>query len=252
MQKKQEAAQTIQRRIKDKNSLKIQYKIQLNEEQKEAKRAIMDNTITVLTGKAGSGKTQVAILTALDLLFKGSIEKIFITRPMVTREELGFLPGDIQQKLDPILLPIYDCLHNAYDKQRIDKAFQEKEIEIAPIAYMRGRTVQNAILIVDETQNIDDETMKMCLTRIGKNGKIVLCGDIGQIDLKYKSLSGLHFICTLQGKVQGLVVKELKTNHRNEILDSILYEYEKRDEMLAAMKTLKALQTPKTTTEQHY
>jgi phosphate starvation-inducible PhoH-like protein len=230
--------QVIQKRVKQKHSLDIKFHIQLNEEQKEAKRQIYANPITIITGKAGSGKTQLAILTALDLLFKGEIKKIFITRPMVTREELGFLPGDIKEKLEPILLPIYDCLNNATDKAKVDKAFQDKEIEIAPIAFMRGRTIENAILIIDEAQNVDDESMKMCLTRIGKNGKVVVCGDVGQIDLKNKNLSGMYFLASLDGKVEGLKLCELKANHRHPIIESLLKHYDERDAKIQAFRTL--------------
>lgn len=237
--KKPIESQLIQKRVKQKSSMTIKYHIVLNEEQKEAKREIYANPITIITGKAGSGKTQVAIITALDMLFKGDVKKIFITRPMVTREELGFLPGDIKEKLEPILLPIYDCMNNATDREKIDKAFLDKEIEIAPIAFMRGRTIENAILIIDEAQNIDDESMKMCLTRIGKNGKIVICGDVGQIDLKNKALSGMFFIASLDGKVNGLKLCNLKANHRNPIVEELLEQYDNRDAALANYKIIK-------------
>lgn len=236
--KKPAETQAIQKRVKNKSSMTIQYNIQLNEEQKEAKRMILADPITILTGKAGSGKTQTGIITALDLLFKGEIKKIFITRPMVTREELGFLPGDINEKLEPILLPIYDCMNNATDKDKIKKAFEDKEIEIAPVAFMRGRTIENAVLIIDEAQNVDDESMKMCLTRIGKNGKIIVCGDVGQIDLKNKNLSGMHFLASLAGKVQGLAVCELKSNHRHPIIEELLKYYDERDAKIHAVRTL--------------
>ncbi|MEO6305751.1 MAG: PhoH family protein [Bacteroidia bacterium] len=236
--KKPSETQGIQKRVKNKSSLNIKYNITLNDEQKEAKRKILANPITVITGKAGSGKTQLAILTALDLLFKGEIKKIFITRPLVTREDMGFLPGDIKEKLEPILLPIYDCLNNATDKQKIEQAFFDKEIEIAPIAFMRGRTIENAMLIIDEAQNVDDESMKMCLTRIGKNGKIVICGDVGQIDLKNKNLSGLYFLASLDGKVTGLNVCELKANHRHSIIEELLNHYDARDAEVQALRML--------------
>lgn len=212
----------------------IKFNIELNEEQKDAKRKILNNAITVLTGEAGSGKTLVAVITALDQLFKKEIKKIFITRPLVTREEIGFLPGDIGAKLDPFLIPIYDNLSKCYDDpNKIQKMLESKQIDIAPIAYMRGRTFEDAILIIDEAQNIDDESMKMCLTRIGNNGRIIICGDNKQIDLKKKDLSGFDFICWLVKKHEsennGMAYKFLESNHRHPIVKLILEEYTIRE-----------------------
>lgn len=170
--------------------------------------------------------TQLAVITALDLLFKKEIKKIFITRPTVAREDLGFLPGDISEKLDPFLIPIYDCLNRCYNEEKIKALLASNTIEIAPVAFMRGRTIEDAILILDEAQNIDNESLKMCLTRIGKTGKIVLCGDKAQIDLKKKFLSGLEFIVYISDKVKSMAHVDLKQNHRNEIVDEILKQYE--------------------------
>lgn len=206
----------------------IKFNIELNEEQKEAKRKILNNTITVLTGAAGSGKTLVAVQTALDQLFKKEIKKIYITRPLVTREEIGFLPGDIAHKLDPFLIPIYDNLSKCYDdSNKIQKLLEAEIIEIAPVAYMRGRTFDDSILIIDEAQNIDSESMKMCLTRVGNNGKIIICGDNKQIDLKKKEMSGFDFICYLSNKHEdkGMAYQFLESNHRHPIVKLILEEY---------------------------
>ena len=211
----------------------IKYQIELNEEQKEAKRLILSNQVMVMTGKAGTGKTQVAVITALDLLFKKEIKKIFITRPAVTREEIGFLPGGIEDKLDPFLIPIYDSLEKCVKEgDTIKKLLETKAIDIAPIAYMRGRTIEDAVLIIDEAQNIDHESLKMCLTRIGKTGKIIICGDSAQIDLKAWQASGLDFVADMAHRINGMSFYDLKINHRSPIVDAILREYEERDEQI--------------------
>ena len=222
------------------NQRNISYDVQLNEEQKEAKRTILENTVTILTGKAGSGKTIVAVATALDLYFKKEIKKIYITRPLVTREEIGFLPGDISQKLDPFLIPIYENLKKVYNRgQEVEKLIADKVIDIAPMAYMRGRTFDHSVLIADEFQNCNDEDIKMCLTRIGQNGKIILCGDCGQIDLKSRMDSSYYFLVSLQDKVKGLKVVDLKSNHRHPIVEELLALYEERDARLHQEKTLR-------------
>lgn len=244
-QKNPEETLRIQRKVKKNNA--IGYNIQLSEEQKVAKSKILENKITILTGRAGTGKTLLAIAVGIDLLFKKEIERIFITRPVVTREDIGFLPGGINEKMDPFLIPIYDCLRTVYSNEdEITRFFKEKIIDIAPIAFMRGRTVENAVLIADETQNIDNDGIKMLLTRLGKGGKIILCGDSAQIDLKNKSLSGLNFLTTLCGKIDGLCCIELKDNHRDPIIDEILKHYEIREAEDAKEKLLKTIAFRKT------
>ncbi len=237
--KKAAVTEKIQHEVSNNPKRPIKFNIELNEEQKEAKRKILNNAVTVLTGGAGSGKTLLAVITALDQLFKKEINKIFVTRPLVTREEIGFLPGDIGAKLDPFLIPIYDNLSKCYDDPvKIQKLFETKTIEIAPIAYMRGRTFEDSILIIDEAQNVDDESLKMCLTRIGNNGRIVICGDKDQIDLKKKDLSGFDFISSLAQKHEynGMAYQKLTANHRHPIVKLILEEYAIREEEKARQK----------------
>jgi phosphate starvation-inducible PhoH-like protein len=204
----------------------IKFKINLNDEQKVAKETILQNPITLLRGMAGSGKTLLACQIALDLLFKKDIEKIVITRPTVAREEIGFLPGDIKEKLDPWLSPIYANLYLLYDKERIDKLIADGTIEIVPFAFMRGRTFPNSMVIVDECQNITHGQTELVLGRLGKGGKMVFCGDLSQVDLKSKKDSGIGFFNRLEENVKGVKVISLKTNHRHEIVESILKIYE--------------------------
>jgi phosphate starvation-inducible PhoH-like protein len=175
---------------------------------------------------AGSGKTLLACQIALDLLFRKDIEKIVITRPTVAREEIGFLPGDIKEKLDPWLSPIYANLYLLYDKEKIDKLIADGTIEIVPFAFMRGRTFPDSAVIVDECQNITHGQTELVLGRLGKGGKMIFCGDLSQVDLKSKKDSGIGFFNRLEENVKGVRVITLKTNHRHEIVESILKIYE--------------------------
>jgi phosphate starvation-inducible PhoH-like protein len=217
-----EKVSNLQKR-KPKNPIK--FKLELNEEQKTAKAVIFENPIVLLKGSAGSGKTLVACQTALDMLFKREIERIIITRPTVAKEELGFLPGDLKEKMDPWLAPIYANLYMLYSKESIDKLVQENVIEIAPFAFMRGRTFANSFVIVDECQNITHSQTEMVVGRLGKGGKMVFCGDLTQTDLKNRKDSGISFFTRLEEKVPGVRIITLKTNHRHEIVESILSVY---------------------------
>jgi phosphate starvation-inducible PhoH-like protein len=203
----------------------IKFKISLNEEQKEAKNLILQNPVTVIKGAAGSGKTLLAAQVALDLLFNREIEKIIITRPTVSREDIGFLPGDIREKMDPWLAPIYANLYALYDKEKIDKLVSEGIIEILPFPFMRGRTFLNAFVIVDEAQNVTMSQMEMVLGRLGLNSKIAVCGDTSQIDLKNKKESGFDFLKTIAARIDKVKMVSLKKNHRHEIVPAILDIY---------------------------
>lgn len=203
----------------------IKFKINLNEEQKAAKTLIYENPVVLLRGAAGSGKTLVACQAALDMLFKREIEKIIITRPTVAREEIGFLPGDLKEKMDPWLAPIYANLYLLYDKEKIDKLVTDGDIEIAPFAFMRGRTFAKGFVIVDECQNITHSQTEMVVGRLGKGGKMVFCGDLAQVDLKNKKDSGIGFFNRLEENVKGVKVMTLKQNHRHEIVEPILQIY---------------------------
>jgi len=203
----------------------VKFKIELNEEQKSAKSIIFENPITLLKGMAGSGKTLVACQTALDMFFKREIEKIVITRPTVAKEDIGFLPGDLKEKMDPWLAPIYANLYMLYNKEGIDKMVQEGTIEIVPFAFMRGRTFPNTFVLVDECQNITHGQTEMMLGRLGRGGKMVFCGDLAQIDLKQKKDSGIGFFVRLEENIKGVRIVSLKTNHRHEIVEEVLKIY---------------------------
>lgn len=203
----------------------IKFQLTLNEEQKEAKRLILSNAITVLKGKAGSGKTLVACQAALDMLFTRQIDSIVITRPTVSKEDIGFLPGSLAEKMDPWVSPIYANMYNLYKKEKIDAIIHEGLVEIVPLSFMRGRTFLNSFIIVDEAQNVTHDQMQMVLSRIGINSKMVICGDLRQNDLKVQSSTGFDFLCQLKGKVKEFDIMELQKNHRHSIVDEILREY---------------------------
>jgi len=219
----EQAQQIFKEKRKPKNP--ITFKITLNEEQKTAKQLILENPITLLKGMAGSGKTLVACQVALDMIFKKEVERIIITRPTVAKEDIGFLPGDLKEKMDPWLAPIYANLYMLYDKDKIDKMVKDNIIEIVPFAFMRGRTFPNAFVIVDECQNITHGQTEMMLGRLGRGGKMVFCGDITQTDLKTKKDSGIGFFTRLEENIKGVKVFTLKTNHRHEIVEPILKLY---------------------------
>ena len=203
----------------------IKFNVQLNEEQKAAKQKILDAPITVIKGMAGSGKTLVAAQVALDMLFKGDVEKIIITRPTVSKEEIGFLPGDIKEKMDPWLAPVYHNLYMLYNKTKIDKEVEIGRIEIVPFAFMRGRTFVDSFVIVDEAQNVTHSQMETVIGRLGRGSKMVICGDLAQIDLKDKRETGFSFLSRIEEQVEGFKTASLEYNHRHEIVAPILNVY---------------------------
>lgn len=204
----------------------IKFKIQLNDEQKVAKSVILDSAVSVVTGAAGSGKTLLATATGLDLLFRKEIDKLIITRPAVLAgEDLGFLPGDISEKMDPWLQPIYQNFYNLYDKAKIDKELAEGNIQILPLGYVRGLTFTNTFIIADEVQNLTHSQTEALLGRLGHGSKMVLCGDIAQIDLKSKKTSGLSFLRRVEEQVDGFNFVNLQQNHRHSIVQDILDVY---------------------------
>ena len=203
----------------------INFKIQLNEEQKEAKAKILENTVTLLAGNAGSGKTLLACNIALDGLFRRQYDKVIITRPTVSKEEIGFLPGDLREKMDPWVQPIYQNMFLLYDKVKIEKFIQDGKIEIVPVSFMRGRTFLDSIVIVDEAQNVTHDQMEMIVTRIGKRSKMIVCGDTHQVDLKKKEDSGFKFLYSAAKKIKNMESITLLTNNRDEIVQDLIDYY---------------------------
>ena len=163
-----------------------------SKKQKEYVKALKTSPITMSLGPAGTGKTYLAVAVALSMLLEKKVARIILSRPAVEAgERLGFLPGDMKEKIDPYLRPLYDSLHDLFDYDKIQRKIEYGEIEIAPLAFMRGRTLKNCFAILDEAQNATQIQIKMFLTRIGENSKLVVNGDPSQIDLPNKNQSGL-------------------------------------------------------------
>ena len=201
--------------INEKTEKKIEYIIKTpkksviprSEKQKNYVRALRESDIIISCGPAGTGKTFLAVAVALTMLLDKKIERIILSRPAVEAgERLGFLPGDMREKVDPYLRPLYDSLYDLLDFEKIQKRIEIGDIEIAPLAFMRGRTLKNSFAILDEAQNATDTQIKMFLTRIGENSKIVINGDPSQIDLPNKSLSGLSRSKKLLGHLNEISV----------------------------------------------
>ena len=209
----------------------INFKIPLNEEQKNAKDEILKNTLTILAGRAGSGKTLLAVQVALDGLLRRHFTKIIITRPTVSKEEIGFLPGDLREKMDPWIQPIYQNMYALYDKEKVEKLISDGAIEIVPLAFMRGRTFLDSCIIVDEAQNVTHEQMEMIATRIGLRSKMIVCGDDHQVDLKSRRDSGFRFLYTAGRKIKNMCSITLLKNHRDPIVDDLISLYEEAAEI---------------------
>jgi phosphate starvation-inducible PhoH-like protein len=178
-----------------------------SERQKDYVRALRQSDITISAGPAGTGKTFLAVAVGLTMLLDKKIERIILSRPAVEAgERLGFLPGDMKEKVDPYLRPLYDSLYDLFDYEKIQRMIEIGDIEIAPLAFMRGRTLKNSFAILDEAQNATDTQIKMFLTRIGENSKIVINGDPSQIDLPNKNTSGLNRSKKLLGHLKEISV----------------------------------------------
>jgi len=199
-----------------------------SERQKDYVRALKESDIIISAGPAGTGKTFLAVAVALTMLLDKKIERIILSRPAVEAgERLGFLPGDMREKVDPYLRPLYDSLYDLLDFEKIQKKIEVGDIEIAPLAFMRGRTLKNSFAILDEAQNATDTQIKMFLTRIGENSKIVINGDPSQIDLPNKSLSGLHRSKKLLGHLKEISVVDFdhKDVVRHPLVSKIVKAY---------------------------
>lgn len=198
--------------------------------QKRLVHAFRNEKIIFASGVAGTGKTYLAVAYAVDQLKRGKIEKIILTRPAVEAgESLGFLPGDMKEKVDPYLRPLYDALNEMLGLETVEKYVEKQVIEIAPLAFMRGRTLNDAVVILDEAQNATCAQMKMFLTRMGKNCKMVVTGDVTQIDLIKKKDSGLMQACTILDHIDGISIIHLENSDvvRNPLVQKIIERYAK-------------------------
>ena len=191
--------------------------------------AMKKDSVIFASGSAGSGKTYLAVAYAVSLLKKNQIKRIIITRPVVEAgEKLGFLPGDLKEKVDPYLIPIYDALHELIGKEQTDRFIEKGTIEIAPLAYMRGRTLDNAVIILDEAQNTTSNQMKMFVTRLGFNSKMIITGDVTQIDLSYREKSGLIEATEILRNIPGVSIVTFNRFDvmRHPLVSKIIARYE--------------------------
>ncbi len=193
-------------------------------------RALQRSGLVVGVGPAGTGKTYLAVAMAVALLTTGEVARIILSRPAVEAgERLGFLPGEVKEKLDPYLRPLYDALHDMMPSERAVKKLETGEIEIAPLAFMRGRTLSNAFVILDEAQNTSPVQMKMFLTRLGENSRMAVTGDLSQVDLPTGAVSGLKDAIGVLAGVPGLEIVEFSDSDvvRNELVTRIVQAYDK-------------------------
>jgi phosphate starvation-inducible PhoH-like protein len=202
--------------------------------------AMATHDITFGIGPAGTGKTYLAVASAVDALERASVQRIVLTRPAVEAgERLGYLPGDLAQKVDPYLRPLYDALYDLMGFDKVTKAFERGALEIAPLGFMRGRTLNHAFVILDEAQNTTPEQMKMFLTRIGFGAKAVVTGDVSQIDLPKTQLSGLIDAERVLRRVKGIAMCHLTSADvvRHPLVARIVDAYDQRGRTAAARKT---------------
>ena len=195
-------------------------------------KAIRDNDMVFGIGPAGTGKTYLAVAAAVEMYQQGLIERMVFCRPAVEAgEQLGFLPGDMLEKIDPYLRPIYDALHDMIPSEDIPKKIERGEIEIAPLAFMRGRTLKNAFVVLDEAQNTSSMQMKMFLTRMGENTRMVITGDPSQVDLPPGKQSGLREAMTILSTIQEVpfVHFDSKDVVRHKLVTKIIEAYDKHE-----------------------
>ena len=191
--------------------------------------ALRENDIVFCIGPAGTGKTYLAVVMAVNALMSNQVKRIILTRPAIEAgENLGFLPGDLQEKVDPYLRPLYDSLYDVLGNKKVDGLLEKEIIEIAPLAYMRGRTLKNSFVILDEAQNTTKEQMKMFLTRLGPNSEAVITGDITQVDLPHRGQSGLAQAENILKNIDGINFTYLTNQDvvRHKLVKDIIDAYE--------------------------
>ena len=200
----------------------VKFNITLSDEQKRAKENILNHAFSFIVGKAGSGKTLLAVQVALDMFFKREYDRVIITRPTVATEDNGFLPGDEKEKLEPWLIPIMSNMRKVYNKpEKIQKMVDNEEIELVSLAHFRGRTFDNAVVIIDEFQNLTKPQLRMALGRLGKNSMMIFCGDNQQIDLSSSLNSAIDDVHKIKDSKHVFKVI-LEDNHRHKAIDDVL------------------------------
>jgi phosphate starvation-inducible protein PhoH and related proteins len=207
--------------------------VPLTENQRNYANAIRENDMVISIGPAGTGKTFLAVASALAALENGRVNRIVLSRPVVeSGERLGFLPGDLYEKVSPYLKPLYDAFYTMLGPDKFHRYREETTIEIVPLAYMRGRTLENAFIVLDEAQNTVPEQMKMFLTRLGSNSKAVITGDITQIDLENKKQSGLIIVKEILSGIDGIKITYFSEKDviRHKLVKKIIKAYEKWEE----------------------
>ncbi len=200
----------------------VRFNISLSNEQRSAKAKVLNHAFNFIVGKAGSGKTLLAVQIALDQFFKRQFNIIVITRPTVATEDNGFLPGTEKEKMEPWLVPIVSNMRKVYNKSdKINKMLESEEIELVALSHFRGRTFDSSIIIVDEFQNLTKSQLTMALGRLGKDSIMIFCGDNQQIDLKDKNYSAIHEVAKIKDSyfVNKVVLED---NHRHEAIDDVL------------------------------
>jgi phosphate starvation-inducible PhoH-like protein len=201
------------------------------ENQRKMMREVVKNDMLFAIGPAGTGKTYTAVALAVKALKNKEVKRIILTRPAVEAgENLGFLPGDLKEKLDPYMQPLYDALNDMVPADKLNQYLESRTVQIAPLAFMRGRTLDNAFVILDEAQNTTESQMKMFLTRMGANAKFIVTGDATQIDLPSKQPSGLLQAVRLLKKVEGISIVELDNTDviRHRLVRAIIEKYEEK------------------------
>ena len=234
--------QSQSRDINNKNDILVNEKIVLHTHkepvyaktkgQRKYYKAVLDNDIVFAIGPAGTGKTYQAVACAVSALKNKEVDRIIITCPVVEAgENLGFLPGDLKEKVDPYLTPLYDALNNMLPSDKLKKYMDNKQIEIAPLAYMRGRTLHNSFIILDEAQNSTQMQMKMFLTRIGVTSKTIITGDVTQIDLGAGVMSGLVHAISILKNIKGIEFVYFDENDvvRHQLVKNIIKAYSKEE-----------------------
>ena len=202
-----------------------------SQKQSDYIKALRENDIVMALGPAGTGKSFLAVSVAVTMLMEKKFERVILSRPAVEAgEKLGFLPGDMKEKVDPYLRPLYDALYELFGFEKIDKKIESGEIEIAPLAFMRGRTLKNCFAILDEAQNATETQIKMFLTRIGENSKLVVNGDPSQIDLINKSHSGLTKSKNILSQIEEIKIVEFDHRDvvRHPLVSKIITAYQKK------------------------